>query len=217
MIVQRRMLLNSSQVILCPVLNESFVVNVSVNLACVGVLVVPENVCPKRQYMKKATAEELFKLRAVASYQLGRGTGATLFTKETMVVRSSRTGRMRYLYRDGKLVATLRPTDGMLALSLAAAQMLMRDRCFKNVVTVQTDVSDFIKRGRNVFAKHVVRASSTIRPEDEVIVVNERNELLATGRAFLSGEEMLSFRRGVAVKVRHGSSESQMQTSSLKA
>jgi len=202
------MLLNSSQIILCRVLNEPFAVRVSMNHAYVGVLVVPQNVCPKREDMRKATAEELFKLRGVASYQLGRGTGPALFTKETMVVHSSRTGRMRHLYRDGKLVATLRPTDGMLALSLAGAQLLMKGRSFRNIVTVQTDVSDFIKCGRNVFAKHVVHASSTIRPEDEVVVVNERNELLATGRAFLSGEEMLSFRRGVAVKVRHGSSQS---------
>lgn len=158
--------------------------------------------------MRKATPEELVKLRGVASYQLGRGTGEALFTKKTMVIHSSRTGRMRRLYRNGKLLATLRPTDGMLALSLEGARLLMRRGCFKNVVTVQTDVSDFIRHGRNVFAKHVRHASPTIRPEDEVIVVNEREELLAAGRAFLSGDEMLSFKRGVAVKVRHGSFES---------
>lgn len=158
--------------------------------------------------MRRVTTEELIKLRGIASYQLGRGTGEVLFTGKTMVVHSSRTGRMRRLYRDGKLLATLRPTDGMLALSLEGAMLLLRRGRFKNIVIVQTDVSDFIRRGRNVFAKHVRQASPTIRPEDEVIVVNERNELLATGRAFLSGGEMLSFRRGVAVKVRHGSSES---------
>jgi len=158
--------------------------------------------------VRKATAEELVKLRGIANYQLGRGVGEALFIGKTMVVHSSRTGRMRHLYRDGKLLATLRPTDGMLALSLEGARLLMRGDCFKNIVVVQTDVSDFIKCGRNVFAKHVRHASPTIRPEDEVIVVNEKNDLVATGRAFLSGEEMLSFRRGVAVKVRHGSSES---------
>jgi len=158
--------------------------------------------------VRKVTAEELVKLRGVANYQLGRGVGEALFTGTTKVVHSPRTGRMRHLYRDGKLLATLRPTDGMLALSLEGARLLMRKSCFKNIVVVQTDVSDFIRCGRNVFAKHVRHASPTIRPEDEVIVVNEKNELVATGRAFLSGEEMLSFRRGVAVKVRHGSSES---------
>ncbi len=156
--------------------------------------------------MRKATAQELLKLRGVADYQLGRGTGEVLFKRNTMVVHSPRTGRIRHLYREGRLLATLRANDGMLALATEGARLLLKSRRFKNLVTIQTDVSDFIRHGRNVFAKHVKQASSTIRPEDEVIVINEENELLATGRAFLSGEEMLSFRRGVAVKVRHGSS-----------
>ena len=114
---------------------------------------------------------------------------------------------MRHLYRDGRLLATLRANDGMLALSIEGARLLLKSGRFKNVVRIETDVSDFIKGGRNVFARHVRQASSTIRPEDEVIVINQQDELLATGRAFLSGEEMLSFRRGVAVKVRHGSNQ----------
>lgn len=162
----------------------------------------------RRLHMRRVTEEQLMKLKGVANYQLGRGVGEALFTRTTMVVHSPRTGRMRHLYRNGKLIATLRPTDGMLALSLEGAKLLMRKRCFKNIVIVETGVSDFIRRGRNVFAKHVRHASPTIRPEDEVIVVNEEKELLATGRAFLSGEEMLSFKRGVAVKVRRGVSES---------
>ena len=157
--------------------------------------------------MRKVTQTELRKLRGVASYQLGKGTGEVLFKRDTMVVHSPNTGRMRHLYRDGTLLATLRANDGMFALSIAGADLLLRSRRFKNIVTVQIDVSDFIKHGRNVFAKHVKLASSSIRPEEEVVVINEEKKLLATGRAFLSGEEMLSFRRGVAVKVRHGVSE----------
>jgi len=157
--------------------------------------------------MKKVTLPELDKLRSVASYQLGKGTGEILFNRDTMVVHSPNTGRMRHLYRSQKLLATLRANDGMFALAIAGARLLLRSRRFKNIVAVESAVSDFMKQGRNVFAKHVKRASSSIRPEDEVIVVNEENELLATGRAFLSGEEMLSFRRGVAVKVRHGMSK----------
>ncbi len=43
-----------------------------------------------------------------------------------------------------------------------------------------------------------------IRANDEVIVVNEEDELLATGKAKLSAFEMLAFERGVAVEVRQG-------------
>jgi predicted RNA-binding protein (TIGR00451 family) len=66
------------------------------------------------------------------------------------------------------------------------------------------DVSTFIAEGGDVFAKHVVKADNDIRPKDEVIVVDERGEVLAVGRAVLSGEEMIAFMRGVAVKARRG-------------
>ncbi|HJK08659.1 MAG TPA: hypothetical protein O0X86_02230 [Methanocorpusculum sp.] len=40
--------------------------------------------------------------------------------------------------------------------------------------------------------------------EDEVFVVDENDNLLATGMAILSGTEMLGFSYGTAVKVRQG-------------
>ena len=39
---------------------------------------------------------------------------------------------------------------------------------------------------------------------EEVIVFNSNNEVIAVGRAVLSGIEMRDFTRGVAVKVRRG-------------
>jgi predicted RNA-binding protein (TIGR00451 family) len=52
-----------------------------------------------------------------------------------------------------------------------------------------------------------VEADDEIRRKDEVIVLNESEEVLAVGRAGLSGEEMKAFKTGVAVKVRRGSLE----------
>ncbi|RJS74326.1 pseudouridine synthase, partial [Methanophagales archaeon] len=45
------------------------------------------------------------------------------------------------------------------------------------------------------------------RAYDEVILVDEHDNLLATGKAMLSGEEMKKFEHGVAVKVRYGASQ----------
>jgi len=61
-----------------------------------------------------------------------------------------------------------------------------------------------VAEGRNVFAKHVVEADPEIRSGDEVIVVDERDILVAVGKAVLSGEEMVAFSRGIAVKTRIG-------------
>jgi predicted RNA-binding protein (TIGR00451 family) len=149
--------------------------------------------------------DALRRIRSVADYQFGKSVGTKLFPENVDMVRSKRTGRIRYVYLDGKRLATLRPTDGLFSLSIASAKRIVENavsvRC---LVTVQDDVSKFIAEGGDVFAKHVVKADSDIRLKDEVIVVNESGEVLAVGRAVLSGEEMEVFKRGAAVKVRRG-------------
>jgi len=141
----------------------------------------------------------------VADYQFGKGVGAKLFPENVEIVYSKRTGRIRYVYLDSKRLATLRPTDGLFSLSIAGAKRIVKNadstKCF---VTVRDDVAKFISKGGDVFAAHVVKADDDIRPKDEVIGVNENGEVLAVGRAVLSGEEMKAFKKGVAVKVRRG-------------
>jgi len=53
----------------------------------------------------------------------------------------------------------------------------------------------------------VIDADEEIRPQEEVIVLNKDNEVLAVGRALLTGKEMKAFERGVAVRVRRGAAE----------
>lgn len=145
------------------------------------------------------------RIRSVADYQFGKGIGTKLFTENVQIVRAKRTGRIRYVYLNGKRLATLRPTDGLFSLSIAGAKRIFENAIStKCLVAVMDDVSKFIAEGGDVFAKHVVKADGDIRPKDEVIVVDEKGKVLAVGRAVLSGEEMIVFMRGVAVKVRRG-------------
>jgi predicted RNA-binding protein (TIGR00451 family) len=124
------------------------------------------------------------------------------------IAYSKRTGRIRYVYLNGKRLATLRPTDGLFSLSVTGAKRIAENAVFvKCFVTVQNDVSEFIADGGDVFAVHVVKADQEIRAKDEVIVVDEGDKVLAVGRAVLSGEEMKVFKIGVAVKVRRGCKE----------
>lgn len=71
-------------------------------------------------------------------------------------------------------------------------------------VKVTAEAEPFIAKGKSVFAKHVVDVDNEIRPQEEVAVINEKNEVLAVGRAMLTGKEMKTFKRGVAVRVRRG-------------
>lgn len=155
--------------------------------------------------MQRATWQDLRKLRGIANYQFGKRLGNVLFTSSVQVTRSGKTDKIRLIYRDGKLISTLRARDGFLALTPHGASIILDSmREPPRLVQVRSDVAEFIKAGRNVFAKHVVTAESSIRPQDEVIVVDEKRRLLAVGRAALAGFEMTQFKRGIAVKTRRG-------------
>lgn len=147
---------------------------------------------------------ELVKMRA--DYQFGPEAGEALTSRGIRVEVSKRTGKPRYIYDlDGKLLATIRWNDGFLALTLEGARLLKEHfKPPKLRVIVKNEVREFIKQGRSVFAKHVVKVDPEIRCGDEIIVVDEEDNLLAVGRAVLSSYEMLAFNSGVAVKVRRG-------------
>jgi uncharacterized protein with predicted RNA binding PUA domain len=149
--------------------------------------------------------DALMRVRSIADYQFGKGVGVKLFPANVKISYSKATGRIRYVSLNGERLATLRPTDGLLSISISAANFMAENigsaRCF---VTVREDVAKFVAEGSDVFAAHVVKADDAIRAKDEVIVVDEDNRVLAVGRALLSSSEMKAFKTGVAVKVRHG-------------
>ncbi len=152
--------------------------------------------------------DDLQKIRSIADYQFGRDVGNKFFPSEVKIVYSKRTRKIRHIYLGEELLATLRPTTGLFVLTIAGAKRMAREvKPLRLWVKIQDDVEPFVAKGRNTFAKHVIDADSEIRPQEEVIVVNGRDEVLAVGRALLSGKEMKAFSRGVAVRVRRGVAE----------
>ncbi len=158
--------------------------------------------------MKRPSSSQLRKLVGIGNYQFGQGLGSILFSGKLLLECSRKTGRIRHIYSRNRLIATLRPKDGYLALTLHGASIILsRVNIPSSLVVVQTDVSDAIKAGGDVFSKHVARANHDLRPGEEVIVTDEDGSLLGVGSAVLSGRDMAAFRRGVAVKLRKGVSE----------
>jgi uncharacterized protein with predicted RNA binding PUA domain len=152
--------------------------------------------------------EALRRIRSVADFQFGKGVGETLFPETVDISYSKATGRIRYIILNGQRLATLRPTDGLLSLSITAARTVLKQARFAQCfVTVRRYVSEFIAKGGDVFAAHVVKADDAIRSKDEAIILDEDDRVLAVGRALLSSKEMMAFKVGVAVKVRHGCTE----------
>ncbi|MCQ2964806.1 MAG: hypothetical protein MJ203_04490, partial [archaeon] len=58
--------------------------------------------------------------------------------------------------------------------------------------------------GKSVFAKFVIDCDENIRSNDEVIIVNQEDELLAFGKALLGYKEIMDFKTGQAIKTRKG-------------
>jgi predicted RNA-binding protein (TIGR00451 family) len=149
----------------------------------------------------------LEKARIIADYQFGKGAGEILFT-DNVEFTLSRTRRIAQIKEHDKRITTLRSYDGLFTLSVEGAKRLHQFLGYPRLrVVMNEESSGFIRKGETAFCKHVTDADPAIRAYDEVIVVDEQDRLLATGRAMLTGEEMQSFEHGVAVKIRYGIEE----------
>ena len=150
----------------------------------------------------------LERIRKIADYQFGKGVGEKLFPKEVEIVRSKRTGKIKYIYFNGTLLATLNPLTGLFTLTIEGAKRVLAAMQPKRLwVQIRDEAVPFVERGSDVFVKHIINLDEEIRPGEEVIVIDGKGEVIAVGRAILSGIEMKVFKRGVAVKVRRGRSE----------
>ena len=152
--------------------------------------------------------ELLRKARIIADYQFGSGAGEALFPEhvefEFILTRSGRMSQIKDK-GNGMRIATLRSLDGLFTLGIEGAVRLHRFLEYPRMrVVMNNAVSEYIRAGGTAFCKHVIDVDPEIRAYDEVIVVDERDNLLATGKAMLSPEEMRTFEHGVAVKVRYG-------------
>jgi len=153
--------------------------------------------------MDQPTKKEMFKLRAVADYLFERGVGAELFPEGIKIVRTK--GRIRQVWLKGTILCSIRASDGFIVLNRKGAEILHAAiKPPRLRVVVEDGAAPFVSQGKTVFAKHVVATDREIRPAEEVLVVDSKDRLLASGRALLSGQEMLAFKVGKAVQVRRG-------------
>ena len=127
----------------------------------------------------------LRQIKAISDYQFGKDITDILFTNinDIRLERSPKTNKIRYIYDNNNLLLILRPTNGFFTLTLYSANKVIKNISIPKLRTiVLNDISEFIKKGRNVFCKHVVNIDENLRPMDEVIVVNQNDELLGIGK-----------------------------------
>jgi 7-cyano-7-deazaguanine tRNA-ribosyltransferase len=152
---------------------------------------------------KKKQDLDLLKICAISDMQFGKKASKALLSRKIKIVKSKNTLKIRNIYSDGKHVLSMRASDGFFTLKIAGGQLLHKFFKYPSLrVVVEDDAVSFIKDGKSVFAKFVKDCDKDLRPYDECLVVDRRDNLLAVGRCLLNRDEMLSFNYGVAVKTR---------------
>lgn len=149
--------------------------------------------------------DDVRKIKAIADYQFGEGAGEALFDGKVKFEKSKKTGKIRHVSVNGKMVANMRASDAFLILTKEGAIRLHNAMDYpKNRVVVNEDSEPFTRDGKSVFCQFVVQCDENIRANDEVLLVNKNDDLLGIGKALLNPREIKSFNKGQAIKTRKG-------------
>jgi uncharacterized protein with predicted RNA binding PUA domain len=144
--------------------------------------------------------DHVLKLQHSLDALFGNGT-SKLLPKDIEITFSRKTGRIRTVSQKGKFLCTLR-IDGSLAISIHFAQMLLKNKKFKeNCIEINSDAAPFVEQGRSVFCKHVISCGKNVQISADTPVLF-KNKVIAVGRALLSSDMISDFDRGVAIKIR---------------
>lgn len=163
------------------------------------------------------SAEEVARLRRVANFQFGQGGAEALFGDVDdatagagpvgdLTVERTSSGRIEQLHDDGDRLAAI-ATNGRFVLSVRGARRIVDGLpAPRHRVAVGAESVEYVREGRNAFAKFVTDADPALRPGDETVVVHD-GAVLGVGRAELSPDGMADFDTGVAVSIRHGAGD----------
>jgi archaeosine synthase len=136
-------------------------------------------------------------VRATADYMFGQGAGEALVPDGAKVGGKvygsiiSRVDKQQTCFYSGE--------SGSISLTLEGGKRL--SSIGQYWVKFEGDHIE----GSSIFAVAVDSADRSIRPGDEVVVLDRDGEVIGVGRSEMSGQEMCDFSNGVAVRVRHKS------------
>ena len=146
-------------------------------------------------------------VKAILNYQFGDRVGDIIIEKykdKIKVEISKNTGRIRRVYINDQLFGTIEPTTGFIILTFFGGEIIKEFLEYpKYRVIISDEAIPFVMTGKSVFCKFVLDLDERILPKDVVLVVDKIDDLIAVGIAELSAIEIRSFKRGVAVKVKH--------------
>ncbi len=135
-------------------------------------------------------------------YEFGVGTSRALPRTGLKFVYSKRSDRLKQVFHDDKLFATIRP-NGVISPTHYGASVLIKSKAYaENSVVVDQAAVEFVSVGKSVFCKFVKSVGRHVLPSGEVAVLDPAGNVIAVGSARIHGDHMRGFKAGVAVKVR---------------
>lgn len=141
-------------------------------------------------------------IKGISVYQFGLNAESLFDNTE---IAHGRTGKIRHIYQNETLLATLRPMDGLFVLTFEGAEKLHSQLPFpQRRVTADEEAVPFLKEGKDLFAKFVIDIDENLRAYEEVLLIDRNDVLLGVGKLLLSPREVKAFNKGVAVQCRRG-------------
>lgn len=146
------------------------------------------------------------------------GAAAALIDSCTYVIGG--TGRVKNVIdQHGSHILSPRLTDGGLSVTDLGAKVIHNCRSISvsekgkyspydglgdgpPVLVVEQDAVEFVLRGRNVFHGFIIKCDSWLKAGQTCFIVDEQGTLIGHGISQCDADEVLRFRKGIAVRVR---------------
>lgn len=134
-------------------------------------------------------------IKDTVDYQFGKEA-----SKELLDGSEGIKGKIQYrmqVFAENRLILTYHADSGMITLSWRAAEQLGE----KKIHSINFDGDEL--KGSTLFCGAISAADENIRPGDEVVILNSKEQLVGIGRAILSSRALSELQRGPGVKIRH--------------
>ncbi len=163
------------------------------------------NITPPGDF-RPAFDYDLELIRKTIDHQFGEGTGKAMLPLDRVVVLNKSPGvdRMDEVIIDGQVIGThiYLPGKGWSFVIRMIGASFIFGKVTRGWVKVDNGAVPSMKKGSSAMAIGVLDADPDIVPGQEVVVFDQERNLVCTGRARMTGPEMVELMRGPALKNR---------------
>ena len=143
------------------------------------------------------------RIQTVADMQFRPSAGKSLLKPPVTFKKSKKTGKIRQIFSQETHVLSMRAHDGLFTLKINGGKTIHKALPSPTLrLIVNEEAIPFIRKGKSVFSKFVIKSDPKLRPYDECLIVDNKDILLAVGRCLLNAWEISHFNNGVAAKTR---------------